>query len=112
MTPNHITLLKGKSNINGNFDKRHRFIRALSENMRQMARLERRPRNGREGSCSGSSGYTVLTSSLIENIYPNQTHQKDQFIHRKRNQNYNSDTVETSSDQLSQQGNENITRVP
>ena len=45
--------------------------------------LERKPRNGKEGSCRGSGVYAALSSSLIENRYSNQTQQTDQCIHRK-----------------------------
>ena len=68
-----------------------------------MAMSERIPRNGREGSHSGSSDYATLTSPSLENWYSNQTHQIDQFRHIFRNQNYNNEMVETSTDQLPQQ---------
>ena len=42
-----------------------------------MALLERRPKDGREGSYSGSSDYAASIPSSIENKYPNQTQQID-----------------------------------
>ena len=72
--------------------------------------LERRPRNGREGSHSGSSDYDASTSSLIENRYLNQTQKMGQFVHRERNKNYkNNEMIETSSDQVL---HESMIRVP
>ena len=75
--------------------------------------LQRKPRSNREGSHSGSSCFAAVTSSSIDNRHLNQTQQIDQFIHRIGNQTYNNNgMVETSSDQLPQQGYENMTRVP
>ena len=48
-----------------------------------MSMLERRPKDGREGSHNGSSDYAATTSLSIENKYPNQTQQIDLLIHRK-----------------------------
>ena len=49
----------------------------------------------------------------MENRHLNQTQQIGQFIHNIGNQNYNKiEMKETSSDQLPQQGYENMTRVP
>ena len=56
--------------------------------------------------------YAVTAPLLIKNRYPNQTQQVDQYIHKKRNQNYYNDMVETSSNQTPPQGYESMTRVP
>ena len=77
-----------------------------------MAMLERKPRGIRKGSYSGSSDCAALTSSSMENRHLNQTQQIGQFIHRIGNHNHNNnEMVETSSDQLTHQGYENMTRV-
>ena len=75
-----------------------------------MLRLRKRPRNGGEG--SGSIDFAASTPLSTENRYPSQTQQIDQFIHKKKNHNYNNDMVETSSDQLPQQSYESMIRVP
>ena len=73
-----------------------------------MAMLERKPRSNREGIHSGSSNYTALISSLMKDKHLNQTQQRGQG-----NQNYNNkEMAETSSDELPQQGYENMNRVP
>ena len=51
-----------------------------------MAMLERRHNDGREGSHSKSNDYAASTSSSIENRYPNQIHQLDQSLYKKKNQ--------------------------
>ena len=48
-----------------------------------MDRLERRPENGSEVSCNGSSDYAASTPSSIEKNYPNQMQQIDEFMHKK-----------------------------
>ena len=50
----------------------------------KMPTLERRPKNGKEGSHSGSSDYAASTPSSIENRCPNQTQQIDKFIYKKK----------------------------
>ena len=73
--------------------------------------LYRKPRNNREGSHSGSSNYAASTSPSVKDRHLNHPHQIGHFIHRIGNQNYNNKMVEISSDQLLQQGYENMTRV-
>ena len=78
-------LVKGVgSNINGNSQKDIDLSEHISERLKKKAMLERRPRNGREGSHSGSSDYAALTTSSKVNTHPNQMQQIDQFIHRKK----------------------------
>ena len=69
-------------NIDGNFEDID-LSEHISKRLREMAWLERRPENGREGSCSESSDYAASTLLLIEYRYPNQTQHIDQFIYKK-----------------------------
>ena len=77
-----------------------------------MTMLERRPNDSGEGSHSESSNYTASTPSFIKNRYPSQIHQVDQFLYKKRDQNYYNNKVDSSSDQLLPQDYESMTRVP
>ena len=74
--------------------------------------LERRLHDSRDGSYSGSSDYISSTPLSMENRYPNQIHQVDQFLHKKRNENYYNNEADTFSDQLTPQNYESMTRVP
>ena len=56
------------SNIDGNFGKDIDLSEHNSKRLRRMPMLERKPKINWEGSCSGSSDYTALTLTLIENI--------------------------------------------
>ena len=100
-----------KSNINGNFEKDIDLSEHISKILRKMTRLEIRPENGREGSQSGSSDYAASTPLLIEKRYTSSNTKNRSVYAQNRNQKYNNDMVETSSDQLSQQGYESMTRV-
>ena len=74
--------------------------------------LERRHKDGWEGSHNGSSDYATSTPSLSESRYPNLTQLIDQFIHKKDIKITLNNTVETSSNQLPYQDYETVTRVP
>ena len=91
-----------ESNRNGNSKKDIDLSEHISERLRKIALSEGSPRNGREGSCSGSSDYTALTLSSIENRYSNQTQQnKSVYTQNKDIRTYNNnEMLETSSDQI------------
>ena len=71
-----------ESNKNGNFKKGIDLSEHISERLRNMVMSERRPKDGREGSHSGSSDYATSTP-FIENRYSNLTQPIDQFTHKK-----------------------------
>ena len=106
-------VVKGEEiSINGNLKKDIDLSEHISKTLRRMTMLERKPRNNREGSCSGSSNYVALTSSSIKDRHLNQRQQICHFIDRAGNQSYNNkEMLETSSDQLPKKGHENMTRV-
>ena len=75
-TPKSYHLVKREeSNKNGNFEKDKDLSEHISQRLRKMAMLERRPKDGMEGSHSRSSDYAPSTPLSIENRYPNQTQQ-------------------------------------
>ena len=102
-TPQHPTLIRDEqphpklylAKRDNDFGYEEEISETISEQLKKMARKEKRSKQGKEGSHCGSNDYIIPTLTLLESQYFDHLTLLDQFHSRKRNHYHSSSTIET-----------------